>query len=318
MFFDNLAGIVERHLPEFVGRLAEARIFRMEPRDSSRAPSEAITQWEPDQQTIENFRLPFTTVAFERARIRQEADDSCIVIWSMNEAEREFGYLVARGERQDVFLATGTLIALPDVNQVLEPKNMDRAARLKSITAWKGSKREGGKPVPVSLLWIGQNPDPLSERERGPLGVEETQRTIKKIEHSLNVHQVNLVNMNCACAVLSVLIVNDPTSFVVEERPLNPPRENPSNTIRRSVGRPHFIVLKPGQIRKRFLYPETEEDEESETRKVTPHERRGHYRKLESERFKNVRGQVIWIKPMWVGPQEAVRGPNKYTVRLDL
>jgi hypothetical protein len=39
---------------------------------------------------------------------------------------------------------------------------------------------------------------------------------------------------------------------------------------------------------------------------------------LQSERFVKAKGQVIWIDPVWIGPSEAVKGANRYKVRLDL
>jgi hypothetical protein len=106
---------------------------------------------------------------------------------------------------------------------------------------------------------------------------------------------------------------------VVEERPLTAPRET-ALQIRRSFDRPHFIVLKPRQIRERFLWTakEQEENDDEIKRQVAPHERRGHFRRLQSSRFVKAKGHTIWINPMWIGPQEAVKNGNRYKVRLDL
>jgi hypothetical protein len=69
VLFDTLAGIVERHLPEFISTMREARIFRLDPHEDITVTG-AVERWEPDERTVENFRLPFSFVAIEEAERR--------------------------------------------------------------------------------------------------------------------------------------------------------------------------------------------------------------------------------------------------------
>lgn len=45
-----------------------------------------------------------------------------------------------------------------------------------------------------------------------------------------------------------------------------------------------------------------------------PHQRRGHWRTLQAERYKARRGQRVWVKPAWIGPSEWTHQGNIYRV----
>lgn len=45
-----------------------------------------------------------------------------------------------------------------------------------------------------------------------------------------------------------------------------------------------------------------------------PHQRLGHWANLRHERYKNKRGERIWVKPAWVGDREWVFEGNRYRV----
>lgn len=45
-----------------------------------------------------------------------------------------------------------------------------------------------------------------------------------------------------------------------------------------------------------------------------PHQRRGHWRTLQAERFGDRRGQRVWVKPAWIGPSEWSYAGNVYRV----
>lgn len=46
----------------------------------------------------------------------------------------------------------------------------------------------------------------------------------------------------------------------------------------------------------------------------SPHQRRGHWATLKSERYKNKRGQRVWVRPAWVGDKEWIFEGNRYRV----
>lgn len=328
MFFDTMAGIVERHLPEFVGMMSKARIFRMESKRSETTTSEVVSKWEPDERTIENFRCPFAVVAIEKADSRSGRSGDCVVLSVKNEADRSFDYLYGRESGDDgAALAVGSLKALPGSDATTDISEWKHIAAFTStVRLWYGSKKSGlrqGRPQLTIDTSTHNDVKKTAEelyRNRREMTTQQLRQALSELTKDIDELEAGMAFLTCCLAVLSVLAINEPASFVVEERPLHEPREMPK-TIRRSFDRPHYIVLKPRQIRERFLYkngiPDDERDDDG-TPKVTPHERRGHYRRLQSERFKQARGQVLWIKPMWVGVQEAVVGGNRYKVRLDI
>jgi hypothetical protein len=50
----------------------------------------------------------------------------------------------------------------------------------------------------------------------------------------------------------------------------------------------------------------------------SPHRRRAHWRKLNSDRFRLKRGQKVYVKECWVGPKESVHGGERYVVLTSL
>lgn len=340
MFFDTMAGIVERHMPEMVETMRQARIFRTEP--TKPGIIGAIERWHPDERTIENFRLPFPIIAVERAHARTAAARQCVVLSCKSAERREFDFICGSAQSDgDVLLSAGSLVALPGIEQDLSGDHQDLAQLTSLMRLWIGSKKTGMRQLGSrsniqANFSVSRNPratvDPCratvtvggKTRDFDDLSEEERRELAAKLTTDCEDHMAVSCFLNCCIGVLSVLIINEPACFVVEERPLIEPRFSPF-AIRRSADRPQFIVLKPRQIRTRFMYQdnrteeEREEDAENNERlKRTPHERRGHYRRLQSERFKKARGAVLWIDPVWIGPSEFVKGPNRYAVRLDL
>lgn len=277
MFFDTLAGIVERHWREKHSLMTKARIFRME--------GDFELKYRNDEKVVENFRLPFPVVAIEIASSRTENGQFVIVIESRDVEKRLCGITACLTFGGDsVVISSGEIVALPD--GFPEQGRACVAFDVKNLGYWFGGKKRG-------LVMAQTKP---------------TERLIGALDDAIKY------------GVMSILAINTPSSFVVEERPLRQTEQH-EHMIRRSSNRPHYIVLTPTEIKRRFLYPNVvsdDFDDDDGTSKVRPHERRGHFRRLQSERYKNARGQVIWIEPTWVGPSEAVVGPNRYKVRLDL
>lgn len=116
-------------------------------------------------------------------------------------------------------------------------------------------------------------------------------------------------------AYLVIGSINLPSKFVLEIKPTNSPRKKKSRIPRYSE-RPIYTTLTPNKIRQVL---KTEKDvAHAEGSPKTPHDRRGHWRTLNSPKFKNKQGEIIWIDPVWIGRSEAVVGNKKYKVRLDL
>jgi len=117
---------------------------------------------------------------------------------------------------------------------------------------------------------------------------------------------------NAMVALEEVKIINTPSRFVVEVLPRKM-RDNPK-LIPRSHERPHYVLLTPGEIkRKTGLRGQGSQNKSSGK---ASHPRRAHFRTLNSERFVNKRGTKILIPATWVGPTEAKVGSKTYRVLL--
>ncbi len=116
-------------------------------------------------------------------------------------------------------------------------------------------------------------------------------------------------------AYLTIGSIALPSKFIFETRPSNPPKKKKGKTPRLSE-RPTYTMLEPGKIRK--ILKSESEVVQSDRSSPIPHDRRGHWRTLRSEIFKNKQGQQVWINPVWIGCSEAQVGNKIYKVRLDL
>lgn len=326
MFFDTLAGIVERHLPEMVDTMLKARIFRTEPKiATSDGSSDPVSRWLPDERTIENFRTPFPVIAIESAPARNAAGNRCTILTCKSAKQREFDFICAEKSEDGAYIGAGSIIALPDAEQIIDLGDYQHVARMTSIMRmWKGSKKAGVKPLGSRLdikasMQISKSKASLATVNIDEMTVEQRQELAAQLHMHIDDHRATTCFLSCCFGILSVLAINEPASFIVEERPLVEPYKTQSR-IPRSADRPQFIVLKPRQIRTRFMdHNKSEDDTENDMMiKRTPHERRGHYRLLQSERYTKARGQVLWIDPVWIGPSDFSKGPNRYIVRLDL
>ena len=106
--------------------------------------------------------------------------------------------------------------------------------------------------------------------------------------------------------------INDSSKFIVESSPKKL-RANPKK-IPRAHERPQYIVLTPNEIKTRYIRPKSSGNG---TPLKLGHDRRGHYRTYQSERYKAAKGKRQWIDATWVGPTEATVGKRTYRVLLD-
>lgn len=270
---------------------------------------EALEKWEPSEVTIENFRLPFPVCAFEESSSRNASGKHVVVFENEGDpSERMIRFVVAdKWNADSIGVATGIFKAIPSGKLDLGGNAANQSiAEFKEIEACLLHR---GRVSPIDM--------PSSSFSGGDSVIN---MTITKEDHDREWRKAiaNIVDISICLGVLRVLVVNTPSEFIVEERP-EPYRGEVrnANRILRSQHRPHYIVLNPKEIKTRFLNEPEPDATEVEAIKRRPHERRGHYRKLQSERFRKARGNVIWIDALWVGPQEAVVGKNRYKVLLD-
>lgn len=343
MLFDQLCKFVERNLPDERLALELARLFRLERRELRRPRSEHVS-WEPDARVVENFRVPFPVVAIEDSGKRDACGKLCVAFKEIDRAAREFKVLTF----DDIRLVKSRVAVFPDV-AILEGDWMERAADIRDVEVYcrktgkltlvkesldrfnaeigPGTDISGDMRITADL---SDAPDWVRERYEGKtldyadLGViEAAKRTQAESAGKLKEYfdrrsedfESAIAGMGVVSGILQALLVCDPSTFVVEETTPACDSKPKGGKIRRSSRRPHYIILKPREIRTRLL---GEQEESSGTGSRRPHERRGHYKLLQSDRYTNKRGQTIWVKACWVGPQEGVVGKNRYKVRIDL
>jgi hypothetical protein len=327
MIYDRLAETVEKHFPQWRDAVQDARLFVMERSDNpgERASTEQLRMWRPEEAVIENFRLPFSSVAVEQAR-------ACGVVHTIDSDKRRYLILVYSESNVggDDLFCSADVIAFPD-SESLDPAQVGRVCSgVKSLQVFRMQRGRCEEvffeQTEIELdMHGGHDPDippippleSLTRQEALDLKAELAVSVIPYLDQIRDVRQANIAWLEIICAICCLLTVCEPSTFVVEETPLSfKEREPKPGKVIRSPYRPHYIVLKPGEIKKRYLYDER--DEATGLIPRAPHERRGHFRRLTSERFTAKRGHVIWIKPCWAGKTEGVRGKNKYRVLLDV
>jgi hypothetical protein len=129
----------------------------------------------------------------------------------------------------------------------------------------------------------------------------------------LRVHVPSVCNQ-----VLPILHYLDlPSQYIVQETPAHV-AENPEKYAKRAKikiprwdDRERWLVLDPEEIRKRW--PRRESQGGSHASPV-PHLRKGHTKLLTNERYTHKRGQIIRVRPSWVGEREWVLRRAKYKV----
>lgn len=330
MIFDQLAGIVERHLPQFIPVMKKARIFRIDNIKSVETTAQANR--DTDSELASNFKLPFEVVALEETSERHGKSDRCTVLSVHNDEEKLYNFLMCASrpdDPSDVTIASG-IVKASAIMKVHEKWDWDNLCTIHDYTMWSGNKKDGLMHHRSGKEFTYNN----AQREALSKRVDETRektkqamesKDIEAIKGMMNEYKDQVIELkmsmminSCHAAMLCVILINQPTQFIVEES-LVKQRKSKLN-IERSDTRPHYVVLAPGQIKKRFIHTTTNNESETvETGKtIGAHERRGHYRKLQSDRYINAKGKTIWVKAMWIGPSEAVINNNRYKVMLDL
>lgn len=111
--------------------------------------------------------------------------------------------------------------------------------------------------------------------------------------------------------------LEQPTHYIVQETPAHV-AENPEKYARRAkikiprfADRERWIVIDIGSVKK--IWPKQEHQGGTHASPV-PHLRRGHTKVLSHERFKLMRGQILRIRPTWVGARDWSNGRAKYKV----
>lgn len=105
-------------------------------------------------------------------------------------------------------------------------------------------------------------------------------------------------------------IVNSPGNFLVKVSPSNNAKKGRS--VQWIESKSHYIIL-GREHGKMMMNNGTRDFNGTITRAM--HNRRAHKRLLTSDRFRNKRGQSVWVKSSWVGPKEW-EGTDKKVYRV--
>jgi hypothetical protein len=345
VIFDELCGVLERFREDLVPLAKRARIFRLE------SPSvRELFRNLPDEQTIDfqeaGLRLPFDVTAVELCPTRESRGEFATIFYRLPGDEERLGLVFLRSvegsesvwARATTATSGATWTARLQERTALVEALPDRSNRIPVPSEWfedlecclvdrKSLRRirEGDVGDANEADLLAFRDELRARREQGStLGTttrEEAEalnaRVVEHAAKAVRLHANALCDFVREClalAVLELLFVTMPSRFVVEESPLAVPPRLPPGKVTRSQWRSHFIVLEPLEIRRRLNLARPEH----EAGKRAPHERRGHWRRFRAERYREKRGQVAWIEACWIGEREAVLGPNKYVVRLDV
>lgn len=132
-----------------------------------------------------------------------------------------------------------------------------------------------------------------SERARYDLAmmVEELQRggiTVKKITDLT----FNLMGGCVRIAYHMNKWINQPAHYITRVHDTHPPDNKKWSPLRRELSRkPRYVVLKPDEIKERWLRAHP-----GQHASPVPHLRRGHYATLSHERYRHLKGQRIWVR----------------------
>lgn len=124
---------------------------------------------------------------------------------------------------------------------------------------------------------------------------------------------LNLAKAASRIALASLLLINDTKINWIVSREHIMARPIQKGKIARSDQRIRYIVVGNKDIDRVIRDPNPEN-----VGTVRPHRRRAHTHLLKSEKFTWKRGERVFVKATWVGPQQATYGGERYTVCLDL
>lgn len=299
MLFDKLAGFVERHAPVLVEQIEKTALF-----DFPYRAHEAVRPGMFTQDDLEQFFLPFPQVAVE---------DRATCTFLFDSEEKQIGLSTPR-----CFIDVIALGA-PDLDSFKNGGSpMDNQAR-----QW--AKQEGlhqfafGRIVSIELPEGGTDYKAAGYVDRLVILTGRGE-----ILSDMNSHELKLVPGaadtcrgiigNAITAIEELMLINrNPEYFILEQSPLKA-RQTKKGRITRSPDRARYIPLRPDAIRKTMGVMQPV----NQTNIKQPHERRRHWRQLNSERYTHKRGQRVLVEACWVGPSEAIVGKTQYRVRLDI
>lgn len=123
--------------------------------------------------------------------------------------------------------------------------------------------------------------------------LEESRRVESQLRDTLKEH----LRFCFLLGILLIAWINRPKHYIVEQSAeiTKKPSKADKGRVRRLAERSRHIVVDHDEIRTRWTNCHGTHGS------PMPHLRRGHYKTLRAERYKNMRGKVIWVAPCHVG-----------------
>jgi len=280
MIFDQLAKVVEEHVPELIKTVEQSKLFFID-----KIPHEFL----PKKPETENFFLPFQCVAVE--------DKASVVV------------LADTNKKQNGLTGDRIFIEYIPENAPIETFDPNK----------RGGLNAGSLPIGMLYAGIigdiEVHPTCFSGSSRLliMLAIKDKKiiATLKGMPEKLKTWTTEQASQNALIAMQEIMMLNNlENRFILEEKPINPKIKK--GMIARSHQRSKYTILEPKIIRKRMgLQPTGKAIEEG-------YERRRHYRTYRNDRYVNVQGKTVVIEATWVGPSEKQVGKKYYKVRLDL
>lgn len=206
-----------------------------------------------------------------------------------------------------------------------------------SLSAWMfvRIRTEDGKPVYSSdgvraeFMTSYGHVIPWTERATGKLRLRFAHAHIGISDSRGNGAEKNIDNLNelemrllhkvgssgWAIGVGCLYTINSPKKWIVSREHIHA-RPVQKGKIARSDQRVRFIIVSEDEIERVIRDPNPANVGVYADRR--PHRRRAHSHLLKSERFTWKRGQRVFVKACWVGPETAEYGGERYRVMLDL
>lgn len=294
MLFDKLCGIIERHAPELRFLVESAHLFKFDGK-----PHEFLPKEINDYELMNNFFLPFRTVAIE---------DAASVVILHDPFPDMTGFKTDR-------------IFLECLSGKVDTSNFSDVTNLSTILF----NNENAYAICLGIIKLTEESSSQIKHIEGKISrVLYIDDKRNEITLDLDAEKINKVDTfltqqclrNPSTAIEEIMMLNTPKRFIVETKPKkNKNYTGKNKKILRSHERSLYTLLTVPEIRKVFT-------EKSRTKinfeQITGHERRRHIRTFKSDRFVNKKGQSVIIPATWVGPRQVETDKRIYEVRIDL
>lgn len=294
MVFDRLCAVAERHWPELRPYLDVARIFEFPGRAHEVLPKKVSNM----ERMHEEFFMPFDTVAIE--------DSAGVVV--LRDTEKNQVGLHQKREFIDCFMAHQSMDEFGDSpTHKRHEEEILRGIPADAMIISKGWIRY--ERIKEHQYAVGELLESLyCTKDKILVPRDVFGKFMETDRLSISDPEIR----NAMAAIEEIMYFNTADRFVVEVT--NTSTKTRGKKILRSIERPHYILLKPGEIRERAGI---KEDSSPTRQSPVLHERRRHTRLLLSDKFVHKQGQKIIIPATWVGETELYKGKTKYVIMID-